>query len=316
MFEILKSNKKLLAVHIIAAVIVVGVVVWLGGWIWNLRDELIIVDQDMSSLSEKYDNLRVQNNAYSEKLQGEIADKNDEIKKINSEKDVLASKSLYSCLGEHENFPVLPQDLRNSTDTYKKADYIIRNNLYVVACNKLWHGEKNLSGTSTISHGKYGDETEWFRYETGSKLYIVLHDMGGPGVSGYFAIDTVKNTQDYVTTDFFSDKCNAFNSFYSPTNKYCLTGNQNDDGRSIIIYDWLNEKNIKSITLNLAENETANFCMTSCQPPGEGECDVTYDYKWVGEGNVEIGVYQISTPDANGNNFGSCILLRKIQIKI
>ena len=80
MFEILKSNKKLLAVHIIAAVIVVGVVVWLGCWIWNLRDELIIVDQDMSSLSEKYDNLRVQNNAYSEKLQGEIADKNDEIK--------------------------------------------------------------------------------------------------------------------------------------------------------------------------------------------------------------------------------------------
>lgn len=312
MFEILRNNKKLLAVHIIAAVIVVGAIVAVGIWIGKINH---VKTECVDWLQTCQNNSLSANNEKNE-LASSVESLTDEINEKKREIDEVKNNSLYTCLGAYENIPVLSEDLQNSTDTYKKADYIVKNNLYVVACNKLWHGEKNLSGTSTISHGKYVDETEWFRYKTGSKLYIVLHDMGGPGVSGYFAIDTEKNTQDYVTTDFFSDKCNAFNSFYSPNNKYCLSGNQNDDGRTIKIYDWLNEKQIKSITLNLAENETANFCMTSCLPPGEGECDVAYDYNWVSEGNVEIGVYQISTPDANGNNFGSCILLRNIQIKI
>lgn len=318
MFEILKNNKKLLAVHIAAAVVVIGVVAVAGIWIGKINHDRISCDAGLQTCQK---NLLSADNEKDE-LASSVESLTDEVNEKEVEIDEVKNTSLYTCLSEQDNISVLPQDLQNSTDTVKVADYIVKNNLYVIACDRLWHGDKNLSGTSTLAYLSYEDRyknikvIEAFRRDDENILYITYQpdDLWSP-VNRYLTIDKKTDTYtiNFIKSIYAYDLEIASLPYVatgsiSPDGKYCLLGFEDE----IKVIDWVTEKVVKSVKLK--KGETADDCVC-----GWGdECLSGFTSKWSSNNIVDIEIYEL--PDITKPGFEpdqyQCKQLRKLHIEI
>ena len=304
MFEILKNNKKLMAVHIVAAVIVVGLVI-VCVYLFreninhnNAADRDTNCDFDSRCKSCMFDLALSKNNLEECEWNNRIISSTiSGLKKGLTEAAEKNGQSLYTCLGQYDNIPNLPDDIQKA-DVQERADYIIKNNLYVIACDRLWRGDKNLSGTSTLVVPNTGvGSEEWFRYNRDGKLFIVpMMGAVGYGAHGYFEINLDDNMSKYVETDVFQ-KCGVYNSEFSADKRYCVAGGLGTDNKVIEVYDWLSSKLLKSITLSA--DETSDLCWDG------------YDFTWIDNNTVEVKVYQAPVGDTQ-----VCKQLRTITIKI
>lgn len=215
-----------------------------------------------------------------------------EIKKViwaSNQAEFKNADSLYTCLHSPyvESFNFLPPEIASSTmrgaeqinfgDPYKIADYIVRNNLYAVACGKFWHGNNVLLTKADLTEGaaEHLDITDWFQYSTGDKLYVFYgHGPFMYEADRYIVVDLDKGTTNIV----HDDKIHLFAPL-SPNKKlmFVSTG-----GSSYGIYDWMNKRIIKEISLETNETVYVDTCL---EEEGEGLSDYV---TWLSDDEIEI----------------------------
>ncbi|MFA5127538.1 MAG: hypothetical protein WC457_00865 [Patescibacteria group bacterium] len=180
--------------------------------------------------------------------------------------------------------------LKNSTDIVK---YIVDNNLYVIACDRLWHGDRNLLASSSITEyvkaknvnpsARYREEgfNEGFRYESGKYLYIFFYlitDSEWTETGYYFVIN--KDTD--AVQIIYDKNANLWPYVKSPDNTKLLYVNK--DNGDLYAYDWLNRGTKKLLTIN--DDETF-----SCGEYGEF-INIPTIIQWVNDGDLELKVYK------------------------
>lgn len=200
--------------------------------------------------------------------------------------------SLDKCqrFGEVYQLPENIRDLKNSADIVK---YIADNNLYVIACDRLWHGDLNLLASSSIteyvkaknvnSNARYSVEgfNEGFRYESGKYLYVffqLVTNSEWTEAGYYFRINKDTDAVQVV----YDKKADLWPYVKSPDNTSLLYVNK-DDG-DLYAYDWLSRRTKNLLIIN--GNETV-----SCGEYGEF-INIPTIIQWVNDNNLILKVYK------------------------
>lgn len=208
---------------------------------------------------------------------------------VNQASDIL---SLDKCqrFGEANQLPEDVVGQKNQADIVK---YIADNNLYVIACDRLWHGDHNLLASSSITEfvkaknvnpgARYSVEgfNEGFRYESGKYLYVffqLVTNSEWTEAGYYFRINQDIDAVQVV----YDKKADLWPYVKSPDNTKLLYVNK-DDG-DLYAYDWLNRV-VKKL-LSIHDDETV-----SCGEYREF-INIPTIIQWVNDNNLKLKVYK------------------------